>query len=107
MAYFRGVSTRPRSLTEYPTVEAGNWACEYVLLMAWEHRGLMGTMQTPCELALLNAGCFLRILRTYPDVRDFCRCYATMLAQEAQSSITEMTDFPISLEEARSLSNRT
>jgi len=96
MAYFEGGMS---SSAKYSMVKAGNWACELALFLAWEHRGLMTTLQAPCELVLIDAGLFLTLLRCWPQAKDLCRRYACLIMKDAQSSLIDVTDIPMTREE--------
>jgi len=104
MAYFEGAANKPRPPSDYPTVTTGSWACEYALLIAWEHHGLMTTMQMPCELNLLNAESFQNVLQDLPRVRKFCQSYALMIVADRKDSLSEMSDLPLANEKILSLS---
>lgn len=62
MAYFEGAKNKPLRAYNDTVLSSGSWACEYSLLVAWKHRGLMTTMQRPCELSLLNVASFQNVL---------------------------------------------
>jgi len=97
MAYFYGASTKPMSDSQRlkATVAAGSWVCEYVLFFAWEHRGLMATMEMPCELVLLDATAFHAAVQQWPRATRFCRDYALMLLTEREENEANVSDLPM------------
>jgi len=104
MAYFVGAANKPLLPSDYPIVTTGSWACEYALLIAWEHRGLMTTMQIPCELHLLNIESFQNVLQDFPRVRNFCHSYALIMVADSKVSVSEMSDLPLAAEKIIRLS---
>jgi len=108
MAYFHGVRTKPISGSQHANVmvKAKTWVCEYVLLVTWEHQGLMTTLRMPCELALLSAAAFQNVLLQWPDVRDFCRRYALLFLEEMGQTDAELSDLPTDEVDVQSIAER-
>jgi hypothetical protein len=107
-AYFHGVSTKPITASQHnhAMVTAESWVCEYVLLVSWEHQGLMTTMGKPCELALLGATAFQSVLLQWPSIKDFCRMYAQIFMEDMQHSDAELSDLPMDEVDARNIAER-
>jgi len=105
IAYFRGCSTKPMvdSQRLKATVLAGSWICEYVLFVAWEHRGLMATTGMPCELVLLDATAFQTAVQQWPRLMCFCRDYALMLLADRELNEENLTDLAIEKNDAQML----
>jgi len=110
MTYFHGASTKPISASQQSDdcamVTARSWACEYVLLVAWEHQGLMTTLGMPCELALLDAALFHGVLLQWPTVQTFCRRYAFFFMADMEQSNAELSDLTIEEVDAHGIAER-
>jgi len=110
MAYFHGVSTKPVPASQHPyanaMVTAHSWSCEYVLLVAWEHQGLMTTLRMPCELALLDAAVFHGVLLRWPEVKNFCRRYALIFMADMEQSDAELSDLRMEEVDAHGIAER-
>jgi len=101
MSYIHGYMTKPESLSDNSCmIAAGNWACELALLIIWKHHGLMTVMEMPCELALIEAAAFHRVLRQWPQVQDICRKYALIVVEEYSRIRDELSDLPIAHQKA-------
>jgi len=110
MAYFHAASTKPITASQHlydsTLVTARSWVCEYVLLVVWEHQGLMTTLGMPCELALLGAAPFHVILLQWPEVKHFCRRYALIFMTDMQKSDADLSDLPMEEVDAKDIAER-
>lgn len=88
LSYFEGSVA---SLHASAEVCSGEWMCQQVLFMKWEHCGRT-TALNPCELALLDAAKFREVVKKNPRILAFCIRLAMVYVQSLEDSFGKVTD---------------
>merc|ERR1712032_102855 len=71
--------------------------CEQVLMIRWQHHGLLAA-KTPCEVACLDAAKYRDIAKRYPSCQRFCKMFASFYADDLLKrlgSSKELTDLSL------------
>lgn len=84
------------------TLKEDEWICEQVLVIKWEHRGLL-TARTPCEFAVMDASLFRSVVQRFPRIHAFCKVYSIAYSDRLLLTREELTDLTLGVDELTEL----
>jgi len=84
------------------TIKEGAWVCEQVLIIKWEHQGLL-TARMPCEFAVVDAALFRGIVQRFPRIYSFCKRYAEAYSDRLLLTTEELTDLTLGVDDITDL----
>jgi len=88
ISYFEG---NVAALHASAQVCSGDWICQQVLFMRWEHCGRM-TASKPCELALLDSENFREVVKKNDRMLQLCVRLATQYVESIEERLGKVTD---------------
>lgn len=88
LCYFEGSVA---SLHASAQVCSGEWICQQVLFIKWEHCGRMSA-SNPCELALLDSANFREVIKKSHRILQLCTRLATQYVESLEEAYGKVTD---------------